>query len=131
MEKCLTFSPRRRIDVGEALKHPYLEVRCFYRRQVFSDSLGKPYHDPQDEPTAEALDPSFFDFDNGDPLSKEELKGEPFKRVLLSEIATDGRSHSFNLRGDYPTAPARKRVSLRPRLILLCYLFYFRFLCIT
>ena len=33
------------------------------------------YHDPSDEPTAEPLDPSFFDFDNGDPLGKEELKG--------------------------------------------------------
>lgn len=26
MEKCLTFSPKRRIDVDEALKHPYLQV---------------------------------------------------------------------------------------------------------
>lgn len=26
MEKCLTFSPKRRIDVEEALEHPYLEV---------------------------------------------------------------------------------------------------------
>jgi serine/threonine protein kinase len=26
MEKCLTFSPKRRIEVGEALKHPYLAV---------------------------------------------------------------------------------------------------------
>ncbi|CAL1699833.1 unnamed protein product [Somion occarium] len=25
MEKCLTFSPKRRIDVNEALRHPYLE----------------------------------------------------------------------------------------------------------
>lgn len=27
MEKCLTFSPKKRIQVDEALKHPYLEVR--------------------------------------------------------------------------------------------------------
>ena len=26
MEKCLTFSPKRRIDVEEALQHPYLAV---------------------------------------------------------------------------------------------------------
>ncbi|CAL1699832.1 unnamed protein product [Somion occarium] len=26
MEKCLTFSPKRRIDVNEALRHPYLEI---------------------------------------------------------------------------------------------------------
>ncbi|KAH7096520.1 Pkinase-domain-containing protein [Auriculariales sp. MPI-PUGE-AT-0066] len=58
MEKCLTFSPKRRIDVEAALAHPYLE----------------PYHDPQDEPTAPPLDPSFFDFDNGKEQKKEHLK---------------------------------------------------------
>jgi mitogen-activated protein kinase 1/3 len=58
LEKLLTFSPKRRIEVGDALQHPYLQ----------------PYHDPQDEPTADPLDPSFFDFDNGDPLTKEDLK---------------------------------------------------------
>ena len=26
MEKCLTFSPKKRIQVDDALKHPYLEV---------------------------------------------------------------------------------------------------------
>jgi serine/threonine protein kinase len=26
MEKCLTFSPKRRINVEDALQHPYLEV---------------------------------------------------------------------------------------------------------
>ncbi|KAK0203862.1 kinase-like domain-containing protein [Desarmillaria ectypa] len=66
MEKCLTFSPKRRIEVGEALRHPYLQ----------------PYHDPQDEPTAEPLDPSFFHFDNGAPMRKEELK------VLIYEEIT-------------------------------------------
>ncbi|KAF5356781.1 hypothetical protein D9756_006418 [Leucocoprinus leucothites] len=66
MEKCLTFSPKRRITVEEALQHPYLA----------------PYHDPQDEPEAAPLDPSFFDFDNGEPLSKEELK------VLIYEEVT-------------------------------------------
>ncbi|KAI9069004.1 mitogen activated protein kinase-like protein [Trametes sanguinea] len=69
MEKCLTFSPKRRIEVEDALKHPYLEA----------------YHDPQDEPTAEPLDPSFFDFDNGDPLSKEQLK------VMIYEEVTKPR----------------------------------------
>ncbi|KAK7046891.1 mitogen activated protein kinase-like protein [Favolaschia claudopus] len=66
MEKCLTFSPRRRIEVTEALAHPYLS----------------PYHDhPADEPTAEQIDPSFFYFDNGDPLGKEELKVLIYKEV--------------------------------------------------
>ncbi|THG95594.1 hypothetical protein EW026_g6098 [Hermanssonia centrifuga] len=69
MDKCLTFSPKRRIDVDEALKHPYLES----------------YHDPQDEPTAESLDPSFFDFDYGNSTGKEELK------VLIYEEVTRPR----------------------------------------
>jgi hypothetical protein len=34
------------------------------------------YHDPDDEPTAEPIDPSFFDFDSAIPLGKEKLKGE-------------------------------------------------------
>ena len=59
LEQLLTFSPKRRIDVEQALKHPYLA----------------PYHDPQDEPTAEPLDPSFFSFDNGEQMRKEDLKG--------------------------------------------------------
>lgn len=33
------------------------------------------YHDPEDEPTAEPIDPSFFDFDSAVPLGKEKLKG--------------------------------------------------------
>ena len=27
MEKCLAFSPKKRLDVSEALQHPYLSVR--------------------------------------------------------------------------------------------------------
>jgi len=33
------------------------------------------YHDPEDEPTAEPIDPSFFDFDSAVPQGKEKLKG--------------------------------------------------------
>ncbi|EKM77245.1 hypothetical protein AGABI1DRAFT_86785 [Agaricus bisporus var. burnettii JB137-S8] len=66
MEKCLTFSPKRRITVEEALQHPYLE----------------PYHDPHDEPDGAPLPPSFFDFDYVEPLGKEELK------VLIYEEVT-------------------------------------------
>jgi mitogen-activated protein kinase 1/3 len=65
LEKCLTFSPKRRIEVGEALKHPYLAS----------------YHDPQDEPTAEPIDPSFFDFDNGENSKKEALKELIYEEV--------------------------------------------------
>lgn len=66
MERCLTFSPRKRITVEEALRHPYLE----------------PYHDPEDEPEAEPLDPSFFDFD----YSKEQLSRSQLKRAIYDEI---------------------------------------------
>lgn len=59
LEKLLAFNPVKRITVEEALRHPYLE----------------PYHDPEDEPTAEAIPEEFFDFDkNKDNLTKEELK---------------------------------------------------------
>lgn len=66
LEKCLTFSPKRRITVDDALKHPYLES----------------YHDPQDEPSAEPLDPYAFDFDYGDALSKEQLKVLIYQEVV-------------------------------------------------
>lgn len=77
MEKCLTFSPKRRIDVDEALRHPYLEVwmTCSLSMNAMSSRNIQSYHDPHDEPTAEPLDPSFFDFDYGEALTKEQLKG--------------------------------------------------------
>ncbi|PAV15134.1 mitogen activated kinase [Pyrrhoderma noxium] len=70
MEKCLTFSPKKRIQVDDALRHPYLE----------------PYHDPSDEPTAPPLDPSFFHFDNGIPLSKEDLKELIYEEVMRNGV---------------------------------------------
>jgi serine/threonine protein kinase len=61
LEKLLAFNPVKRISVEEALRHPYLE----------------PYHDPEDEPTADPIPEEFFDFDkNKDSLSKEQLKGK-------------------------------------------------------
>ena len=46
-------------------------------------SFCQPYHDADDEPEAAPLDPSFFDFDLGEPLSKEELKGVSLIVILL------------------------------------------------
>jgi len=67
MERCLTFNPKMRITVEEALGHPYLE----------------PYHDPTDEPDAEPLDPSFFDFDyTKEPLNKEQLKVLIYEEIM-------------------------------------------------
>lgn len=61
LEKLLAFNPAKRINVEDALRHPYLE----------------PYHDPEDEPTAKPIPEEFFDFDKDkDNLSKEELKSE-------------------------------------------------------
>ncbi|KJA21464.1 hypothetical protein HYPSUDRAFT_42114 [Hypholoma sublateritium FD-334 SS-4] len=70
MEKCLAFSPKKRLDVSEALRHPYL----------------MPYHDVDDEPVAEPLDPSFFDFDVGEPLSKEELKVRIYEEITRDDL---------------------------------------------
>ncbi|CCM03267.1 uncharacterized protein FIBRA_05395 [Fibroporia radiculosa] len=47
LTRSLTFDPKKRITVEEALAHPYLEA----------------YHDPEDEPVAPPLDPEFFEFD--------------------------------------------------------------------
>ena len=59
------------MTVDECLEHPYLEG----------------YHDPDDEPIVQPLDPDFFDFDfHKDDLSKEQLK------ELLYEEVTSFRS---------------------------------------
>ena len=68
LEKLLAFNPAKRITVEDALRHPYLE----------------PYHDPEDEPTANPIPEEFFDFDKQkDNLSKEELKGTVFPLSFL------------------------------------------------
>ena len=51
------------------------------------------YHDPLDEPVAEALDPLFFDFDYGKPLGKEELKGAFVCCVCTSLLVADSFTH--------------------------------------
>jgi mitogen-activated protein kinase 1/3 len=37
-----------------------------------------------DEPTADPIDPSFFDFDNGEPMRKEDLKVLIYNEVLAA-----------------------------------------------
>jgi mitogen-activated protein kinase 1/3 len=75
LERLLAFNPVKRITVEDALKHPYLE----------------PYHDPDDEPTADPIPEEFFDFDkNKDNLTKEQLKRKcpffPFADNLTNTI---------------------------------------------
>ncbi|KAK0560224.1 mitogen activated protein kinase [Tilletia horrida] len=62
----LAFDPKKRMTVEQALAHPYLAS----------------YHDPDDEPTAPALDASFFSFDlEKATITKEALKEEIWKQV--------------------------------------------------
>jgi len=66
LKRTLTFDPKKRMTVEEALAHPYLAN----------------YHDPADEPTVPPLDEAFFDFDQRkDEISKDELK-----ELLYNEI---------------------------------------------
>lgn len=77
LEKLLAFNPVKRITVEDALRHPYLE----------------PYHDPEDEPTAEAIPEEFFDFDkNKDSLTKEQLKGQLRNNPNLASGHEDANS---------------------------------------
>ena len=84
LDKLLAFNPAKRITVEEALRHPYLE----------------PYHDPEDEPTADAIPEEFFDFDkNKDNLTKEQLKRRSSQiRQFTHMLTVSNRAH---LRGDY------------------------------
>ncbi|KIY47532.1 mitogen-activated protein kinase [Fistulina hepatica ATCC 64428] len=66
LSKTLTFDPKKRITVEDALAHPYLEA----------------YHDPDDEPVAPPLDPDFFEFD----LHKDDISREQLKELLYEEI---------------------------------------------
>jgi len=68
LTKTLTFDPKKRITVEDALAHPYLEA----------------YHDPEDEPVAPPLEPEFFEFD----LHKDDISREQLKELLYEEIMT-------------------------------------------
>jgi len=68
LTKTLTFDPKKRVTVEDALAHPYLEA----------------YHDPDDEPVAPPLDPEFFEFD----LHKDDISREQLKELLYHEIMT-------------------------------------------
>jgi mitogen-activated protein kinase 1/3 len=86
LEKLLAFNPAKRITVEDALRHPYLE----------------PYHDPDDEPTADPIPEEFFDFDkNKDTLSKEQLKGSLSFFPRLFYCASLTARTSSHLRGDH------------------------------
>jgi len=67
LQRTLTFDPKKRLTVDEALDHPYLAA----------------YHDPQDEPVVASLDPDYFDFDQfKDDLTKAELKELLYEEIV-------------------------------------------------
>ncbi|KAG6911861.1 Mitogen-activated protein kinase 2 [Tephrocybe rancida] len=66
LSKTLTFDPKKRMTVDEALEHPYLSA----------------YHDPEDEPVVTPLSPSYFEFD----LHKDDLTKDQLKELLYEEV---------------------------------------------
>jgi len=68
LNKTLTFDPKKRLTVDEALEHPY--ISC--------------YHDPDDEPVVSSLDPDYFDFDD----QKETLDKAQLKELLYEEVVS-------------------------------------------
>lgn len=68
LAKTLTFDPKKRMTVDEALEHPYLAS----------------YHDPEDEPTVTPLDPDYFEFDD----RKDDLTKADLKVLLYDEIVS-------------------------------------------
>jgi mitogen-activated protein kinase 1/3 len=66
LNKTLTFDPKKRLTVDEALEHPYLAA----------------YHDPEDEPVVAPLSPSYFEFD----LHKDDLTKDQLKELLYEEV---------------------------------------------
>lgn len=80
----LTFDPKTRITVEQALQHPYLaNYRSSSFLAPFSHELTRSFaDDPDDEPVAPPLDPSFFDFD----LKKDTITRDELKKLLYDEI---------------------------------------------
>ncbi|GME67228.1 unnamed protein product [[Candida] boidinii] len=66
LEKLLTFNPKKRLTVEQALEHPYVSF----------------YHEPNDEPIADKIPDDFFDFDK----RKDELSLMELKKMLYDEI---------------------------------------------
>ncbi|KAJ4486394.1 CMGC/MAPK protein kinase [Lentinula aciculospora] len=68
LNKTLTFDPKKRMTVDEALEHPYLAS----------------YHYPDDEPCGSPLAAENFEFD----LHKEQLSKTELKELLYEEISS-------------------------------------------
>lgn len=68
LSKTLTFDPKKRLTVEECLEHPYLSS----------------YHDKDDEPSCESLEPDFFRFD----MEKSSITKEDLRKELWEQIQT-------------------------------------------
>ncbi|KAF9072335.1 putative MAP kinase [Rhodocollybia butyracea] len=68
LNRTLSFDPKKRMSVEEALHHPYVAA----------------YHDAEDEPAAPPLDSSYFQFEE----HKEKLSKEQLKELLHEEVMT-------------------------------------------
>jgi len=67
LNRTLTFDPKRRMSVEEALCHPYVAA----------------YHDAEDEPAAPSIDPEYFQFEaHKEQLSKDQLKDLLYEEVM-------------------------------------------------
>ncbi|KAF9078071.1 putative MAP kinase [Rhodocollybia butyracea] len=66
LNRTLTFDPKKRMTVEEALEHPYLSI----------------YHDPLEEPVACPIGSEEFEFD----LKKERLSKQELKELLYEEV---------------------------------------------
>ncbi|OCB91441.1 mitogen-activated protein kinase [Sanghuangporus baumii] len=96
LTKTLTFDPKKRITVEEALAHPYLEA----------------YHDPEDEPEAPPLDPEFFEFDlHKDDISPPVASGPSYPQALpkfqqltsssIFSLNINSQAYNYNFKGKY------------------------------
>ncbi|KAF9786877.1 CMGC/MAPK protein kinase [Thelephora terrestris] len=66
LTRTLTFDPKKRMTVDQALNHPYLSA----------------YHDPEDEPVVASMEPDYFEFD----MHKEDLSKDQLKELLYEEV---------------------------------------------
>ncbi|GAB1519107.1 hypothetical protein RhiTH_002173 [Rhizoctonia solani] len=72
--------------INSTRSREYIRALPFRKKKNFATLFPNanpmaPYHDEEDEPGAPPLDASFFDFDNGVELPKEQLKGVCFSYI--------------------------------------------------
>jgi serine/threonine protein kinase len=92
LKKMLTFDPKKRITVDQALEHPYLSA----------------LHCPEDEPITEPVSSFDFDFEIYD-LKCEDYKELLFEEVMLYQSDDNVRKYLEN-KENYPNGILGKRL---------------------